>query len=190
MMSALLVSTGVVALAEIGDKTQLLALVLAARFRRPWPICLGILFATLANHAAAGLAGAWAGDLLQGPWLRWILGASFLAVAAWTLIPDTLDADEAPKRRFGAFLTTLICFFLVEIGDKTQIATVALAAQYADIVPVVLGTTLGLMIANVPLVFLGQRAAKRLPLAAIRYVAAAIFATFGLYILAGAAMAG
>ncbi len=189
-MYALLVSTGVVALAEIGDKTQLLALLLAARFRQPWAICSGILFATLANHAAAGLAGLWVGDLLQGPWFRWILGASFLSVAAWTLIPDRLDADQAPTRRAGAFLTTLVSFFLVEIGDKTQVATVALAAQFAALVPVVIGTTLGLMIANGPLVFLGGHMAGRLPLAAIRYVAAAIFAALGATILAGASMAG
>lgn len=189
-MYALLVSTGVVALAEIGDKTQLLALLLAARFRQPWPICLGILFATLANHAAAGLAGLWVGDLLQGPWLRWILGASFLAVAAWTLIPDKFDEDEAPAQRAGAFLTTLVSFFLVEIGDKTQVATVALAAQFAALVPVVIGTTLGLMIANGPLVFLGGHMAGRLPLAAIRYGAAAIFAALGIYVLAGASIPG
>lgn len=189
-MYALLVSTGVVALAEIGDKTQLLALLLAARFRRPWPICLGILFATLANHAAAGLAGLWVGDLLQGPWFRWVLGASFLAVAAWTLIPDKFEDDDAPAQRAGAFLTTLVSFFLVEIGDKTQVATVALAAQFGALVPVVIGTTLGLMVANGPLVFLGGHMAGRLPLAAIRYVAAAIFVALGAYILAGASMAG
>jgi putative Ca2+/H+ antiporter (TMEM165/GDT1 family) len=189
-MYALLVSTGVVALAEIGDKTQLLALLLAARFRQPWAICLGILVATLANHAAAGLAGLWVGDLLQGPWFRWVLGASFLAVAAWTLIPDKFDADEAPAQRTGAFLTTLVSFFLVEIGDKTQVATVALAAQFASLVPVVIGTTLGLMIANGPLVFLGGHMAERLPLAAIRYSAAAIFAALGVYILAGASLVG
>jgi Ca2+/H+ antiporter, TMEM165/GDT1 family len=187
-MYPLLVSTGVVALAEIGDKTQLLALLLAARFRQPWPICLGILFATLANHAAAGLAGLWVGDLLQGPSFRWILGVSFLAVAAWTLIPDKLDGDEGPRRQAGAFMTTLVCFFLVEIGDKTQVATVALAAQFQSLAPVVVGTTLGLMIANVPLVFLGGKAADRLPLAAIRYIAAAIFAGLGVYVLAGAAL--
>jgi putative Ca2+/H+ antiporter (TMEM165/GDT1 family) len=187
-MYALLVSTGVVAVAEIGDKTQLLARLLAARFRQPWAICLGILFATLANHAAAGLAGLWVGELLQGPWMRWVLGASFLAVAAWTLVPDKFSEDEAPTQRAGAFLTTLVSFFLVEIGDKTQVATVALAAQFESLVPVVLGTTLGLMIANGPLVFLGGHFAERLPLAAIRYVAAAIFAVLGLYVLVGAAM--
>src|SRR5262249_12818138 len=127
-------------------------------------------------------------DLLQGPWFRWILGASFLAVAAWTLIPDKFDEDEAPKRQAGAFVTTLVSFFLVEIGDKTQVATVALAAQFNSLVPVVLGTTFGLMLANAPLVFLGGHMAEKLPLAAIRYVAAAIFAVLGVYVLVGAAM--
>src|SRR5690349_18370319 len=147
-MQAFLISTGVVALAEIGDKTQLLALVLAARFRRPLPIIAGILLATLLNHSVAGFAGTLASSLLAGPWMRWLLGLSFLAMAGWALIPDKLD-DGMPKaaNRHGAFLTTLIAFFLVEIGDKTQIATVALAAQFDALVPVVLGTTLGMMVA-------------------------------------------
>lgn len=179
-MEAFLVSTGIVTIAEIGDKTQLLALVLAARFRRPSPIAAGILLATLANHAAAGWLGAWAGDLLQGPALRWILGLSFLAVAVWALFPDRPDEREKPgARRAGAFLTTLVCFFLVEIGDKTQVATVALAATYDALAAVVLGTTLGMMIANLPVVLAGEVVARRLPLRAIRVVAAVSFAVLG-----------
>ncbi len=182
-MESFFVSTGIVALAEIGDKTQLLALVLAARFRRPWPIIWGILFATLLNHAAAAAVGAWAGDLLEGPALRWILGLSFFAVALWALIPDTLDDENLGRRKAGAFLTTLVSFFLVEIGDKTQIATVALAATYEATVAVVLGTTLGMMIANVPAVLIGDRAATRLPLKLIRGFAATAFAALGLFVL-------
>ena len=182
-MESFLVSTGIVALAEIGDKTQLLALVLAARFRRPWPIMAGILFATLLNHAAAAAVGAWAGDFLHGPYGRWLLALSFFAVAVWALIPDRLDGDSVGRRRAGAFLTTLVCFFLVEIGDKTQVATVALAATYDAVTAVVLGTTLGMMIANVPAVLIGERAATRLPLRLIRSVAAAAFAALGLFVL-------
>lgn len=184
-VEAFLVSTGVVALAEIGDKTQLLALVLAARFRRAGPIILGILLATLLNHGAAGWIGAWAGSLLHGAWLRWVLGLSFFAVAIWALIPDTLADDRAARRTAGAFLTTLVSFFLVEIGDKTQIATVALAATYDTLPAVVIGTTLGLMIANVPVVMLGDVAATKLPLRAIRMAAAAIFAVLGFLVLLG-----
>ena len=185
-VEAFLVSTGLVTIAEIGDKTQLLALVLAARFRRPWPIAAGILLATLANHAVAALVGSWAGDLLQGPALRWILGLSFLAVAVWALIPDRLgEGEDARARQAGAFLTTLVCFFLVEIGDKTQIATVALAATYDALPAVVLGTTLGMMIANLPVVLLGEALAQRLPLRLIRALAAASFAILGLLILSG-----
>jgi putative Ca2+/H+ antiporter (TMEM165/GDT1 family) len=184
-MHAFLISTGVVALAEIGDKTQLLALVLAARFRQPLPVIAGILVSTLLNHAVAGYAGTLAGELLTGPWMRWILGISFIAMAGWALIPDKLD--EAPKEsgRHGAFVTTLIAFFLVEIGDKTQIATVALAAQFEALVPVVAGTTLGMLLANGPVVLLGGAAADRLPLKLIRAVAAAIFAILGVLILVG-----
>jgi Ca2+/H+ antiporter, TMEM165/GDT1 family len=182
-LESFFVSTGIVALAEIGDKTQLLALVLAARFRRPWPIAWGILFATLLNHAAAAAVGAWAGDLLEGPHLRWILGLSFFAVAIWALIPDRLDDETVGKRKAGAFVTTLVCFFLVEIGDKTQIATVALAATYESVTAVVLGTTLGMMIANLPAVLLGDRAATRLPLKLIRGFAAASFVALGIFVL-------
>ena len=187
LVEAFLVSTGLVTIAEIGDKTQLLALVLAARFRRPWPIALGILLATLANHAAAALIGSVAGDLLQGPALRWILGLSFLAVAVWALIPDKLgDGEGSRARHAGAFLTTLIGFFLVEIGDKTQIATIALAATYEALPAVVLGTTLGMMIANLPVVLAGEALARHLPLRLIRALAAASFAILGLLILSGA----
>jgi putative Ca2+/H+ antiporter (TMEM165/GDT1 family) len=185
-MEAFLVSTGVVAVAEIGDKTQLLALVLAARYRRPLPIILGILVATLANHAlaawAGGLAAAWIGPTA----LRWILGLLFIAMAAWCLIPD--KDSGMPKRAAGAgaFVATLVAFFLVEIGDKTQLATVALAARFETVWLVTLGTTLGMMIANAPVVLFGDAIAKRLPLKAIRIVAALIFATLGLIVLLGA----
>jgi putative Ca2+/H+ antiporter (TMEM165/GDT1 family) len=186
LVQAFLISTGVVALAEIGDKTQLLALVLAARFRRPLPVIAGILIATMLNHGVAGFAGTLAGALLAGPWMRWILGLSFLAMAGWALVPDKLD-DGMPTaaKRHGAFLTTLIAFFLVEIGDKTQIATVALAAQFEALVPVVIGTTLGMLLANVPVILVGGAAADRLPLKLIRAIAAAIFAVLGVLILAG-----
>lgn len=184
-MNAFLVSTGVVALAEVGDKTQLLALVLAATFRRPLPIIAGILLATLANHALAGAAGQWLTRLVSPEALRWILGLSFLAMAAWTLIPDKLDDDASSARRFGAFGTTLIAFFLVEIGDKTQVATVVLAARYESLVQVVLGTTLGMMIANVPAVLLGNFTAEKLPVRAIHIAAALLFALFGIAVLGG-----
>ncbi len=187
-MTPLLVSTGVVALAEIGDKTQLLALVLAARFRRPWPIVMGILLATLANHGLAGLAGAWSAQLFEGPWLRWIVAGSFLAVGIWALIPDRLDDDGTrdERPRFGAFLTTLVAFFLVEIGDKTQVATVALAARYqSDVASVVIGTTIGMMLANAPAVWLGEKLAHRLPLKPIRIAAALVFVVLGLLALSG-----
>ena len=181
-LAPLLVSTGVVAVAEIGDKTQLLALVLAARFRQPWPIVLGILVATLANHAVAGLAGAWFAHLLEGPWLRWIIAGSFVAVGAWALVPDKFEDDDKPAMdRYGAFVTTTIAFFIVEIGDKTQVATVALAGRYAaDVASVVAGTTLGMMLANAPAVWLGDKLAHRLPLKLIRVVAACIFVALGI----------
>lgn len=182
-LEAFLVSTGLVALAEIGDKTQLLALLLACRFRKPIPIVLGILVATLANHAFAGAIGSWITTLLGPELLRWILGVSFLAMAAWMLVPDQIDDTDAASTRFGVFGTTLIAFFLAEMGDKTQIATVALAAQYASFWWVVAGTTLGMMIANVPVVFLGERAAKKLPLKLVHGIAAAIFAVLGLLVL-------
>ena len=181
-LAPLLVSTGVVAVAEIGDKTQLLALVLAARFRQPWPIVLGILVATLANHAVAGLAGAWFAHLLEGPWLRWIIAGSFVAVGAWALVPDKFEDDDKPAmERYGAFVTTTIAFFIVEIGDKTQVATVALAGRYAaDVASVVAGTTLGMMLANAHAVWLGDKLAHRLPLKLIRVVAACIFVALGI----------
>jgi putative Ca2+/H+ antiporter (TMEM165/GDT1 family) len=184
-LEAFLVSTGAVALAEIGDKTQLLALVLAVRYRQPLPIALGILFATLANHALAASLGVWASGMLGGDAMRWIVGVSFLAMAAWTLVPDKLDDKTETTARFGAFGTTLIAFFLVEMGDKTQVATVALAARYASLVAVVAGTTFGMMLANLPVVYLGDRLQNRVPIRAVRGIAAAIFAVLGLLTLAG-----
>ena len=189
-MEALFVSTGVVALAEIGDKTQLLALLLAARFRKPVPIILGILVATLANHACAALLGATVAGLLEGEIFRWLLGASFVAMGLWTLVPDRIDDDEArsgPGERWGPFLATTVAFFLVEIGDKTQIATIALAAQFSSVVMVTAGTTLGMMAANVPAVLIGGFAAERLPLGTIRAIAAALFVLLGILIMLDAA---
>ncbi|MBL8707228.1 MAG: TMEM165/GDT1 family protein [Rhodospirillales bacterium] len=185
-MEAFLVSTGLVAIAEIGDKTQLLAMLLAARFRKPWPIILGIFIATLLNHACASALGALAGHWLDGPWMRWVLGGLFLAFAAWALIPDKLGEDEAPRERShgSVFLATAIAFFLVEMGDKTQVATVALAAQFQAIALVAMGTTLGMMIANAPAVFLGEATARAVPLHLIRWAAAAVFAAVGTWILA------
>ncbi len=188
-MEALLISTGIVALAEIGDKTQLLAFILAAKFRKPWPICLGILLATLANHAFAGALGYWITRTLSPETLRWILGVSFLLMAAWTLIPDKFDEQDARFARLGIFGTTLLAFFLAEMGDKTQIATVALAAQYQSMFWVVCGTTLGMMIANVPAVLLGERLAGRIPTRIVHGLAAAIFALLGLATLLGAGAA-
>jgi Ca2+/H+ antiporter, TMEM165/GDT1 family len=180
-MEAFLVSTGIVALAEMGDKTQLLALILAARFKKPWPIVAGILVATLVNHALAGAAGAWVTTLISPQMLRWILGASFLAMAAWMLIPDKIDADEEEKPpRYGVFFTTVLVFFLAEMGDKTQIATVMLAARYDAIASVVAGTTLGMMLANAPVVWLGERVTRLVPLRAVHIVSALIFAGLGL----------
>ena len=182
MLESLFVPTLIVALAEIGDKTQLLALLLAARFRRPWPIIWGMVVATLANHLAAGAVGNWVAGLLSPALLSWILAASFIAVALWTLIPDKLDDDESSSlKRHGPFLTTLIAFFLAEMGDKTQVATVMLAAQYPHFIMVVLGTTLGMLIANVPVVLAGNFAAERLPLTLIRRLAAIAFAALALY---------
>lgn len=185
-MEAFLISTGIVALAEIGDKTQLLSFLLAAKFRRPWPIIAGILVATLANHALAGAVGSWITTLIGPEALRWVLGLSFLAMAAWILVPDRLDTDGAGFARFGVFGCTLAAFFLAEMGDKTQIATVALAAQYQAFAAVVIGTTLGMMIANVPAVLLGERIAHRMPVAAVHRIAAAIFALLGIATLLGA----
>ena len=185
-MEAFLISTGIVALAEIGDKTQLLSFILAAKFRKPWPICFGILVATLFNHALAGALGAWITSVLGPETLRWILGISFIAMAAWMLIPDKFDENDAKFAKAGVFVTTLIAFFLAEMGDKTQIATIALAAQYQAVVPVVLGTTLGMMIANVPAVILGDRIADRMPVTIVHRVAAAIFLILGIATLLGA----
>ncbi|CEA05952.1 putative transmembrane protein [Pseudomonas saudimassiliensis] len=181
-MEAFFVSTGVVTLAEIGDKTQLLALLLAARFRRPWPIIWGILFATIANHALAGAVGQLIAGLLSDTWLYILLAISFLAVAAWTLVPDKLDEDDTPPiSRYGAFMAALVAFFLAEMGDKTQVATVVLAAQFDAYLWVVLGTTLGMMLANVPVVFLGHAVAGKLPLGLIRGITAVIFLLLGVY---------
>ena len=183
-MEAFFVSTGVVALGEMGDKTQLLAIVLAAMYRRPWPIVAGIFVATLANHAAAGALGGWVAQALGPDVLRWVIGLSFLAMAAWMLVPDTIDGDAAAGRqRFGVFGTTVVAFFLAEMGDKTQIATVALAARYADVVQVVLGTTFGMMLANVPAVFLGDKIAKKVSMRWVHAIAASIFAILGVLTL-------
>ena len=187
-MEALLVSTGVVALAEIGDKTQLLALLLAARFRKPWPIVAGILAATVINHALAGWLGAWIPQLLSPTLLRWGLGLGFLAMAAWMLIPDRVDEDEVRVTdRLGVFGATFVAFFLAEMGDKTQIATVAMAAHYAAVWAVIAGTTLGMLIANMPVVFIGDRLAKRIPMKLVHGIAALLFAGLGLATLLGAA---
>lgn len=183
-MDAFLVSTGIVALAEMGDKTQLLALVLALRYRQPWPIVAGILLATVANHALAGAVGAWVTTVLGPEVLRWVLGASFIAMAVWMLIPDQIDDDDKPSApRFGVFGTTLIAFFLAEMGDKTQVATVMLAARYASTVWVVAGTTLGMMLANAPVVWLGERMTRLLPLTVVHRVSALIFVGLGLWAL-------
>ena len=190
-LQALLVSTGVVALAEIGDKTQLLALVLAAKYRKPVPIILGIFVATLLNHALAGVVGAWVAAAVGPDAMRWILGVSFIAMAAWILVPDKVDDGEAAASpRHGVFLATLVAFFLLEMGDKTQIATVALAAQYASLWAVVAGTTLGMMIANVPAVLLGEVAATKLPMRLVRGIAAALFLLLGVLVLAGVGAGG
>ena len=186
-MEAFLISAGVVALAEIGDKTQLLALVLAARYRKPMPIVLGILVATLLNHALAGSVGAIVARLVDPQVLRWALGISFIAMAAWMLVPDKYEEQQAKPPRFGVFATTLFAFFLLEMGDKTQIATIALAAKYPHLAAVVAGTTLGMMIANVPAVFLGEVAATKLPLRIVRGVCAAVFAVIGVLVLASGA---
>lgn len=185
-MQAFLVSTGIVALAEIGDKTQLLAFILAAKFRKPVPITLGILVATLANHGFAGALGSWITSLMGPEVLRWVLGVSFLGMAIWTLIPDKFEEDDAKLARYGVFGTTFVAFFLAEMGDKTQIATVALAAQYNSFFQVVAGTTLGMMIANVPAVLLGDRIAGRMPVKVVHRIAAAIFAILGFATLLGA----
>lgn len=186
-LEALLTSTLVVAFAEIGDKTQLLAILLASRFKRPWPIVAGILVATLVNHTLAALVGSKLADALDGPTFRYMIAASFLAMAAWALIPDKLEADKDKPARYGAFLTTLVAFFFVEMGDKTQIATAALGARFHDIGLVTAGTTLGMMLANVPAVFLGSALLRIVPLTAVRIGAALLFLLLGLWALAEAA---
>ena len=185
-MEAFLIATGIVALAEIGDKTQLLAFILAAKFRRPLPIVLGIFVATVANHALAGALGTWLTVLMGPATLRWVLGLSFIGMAIWTLIPDKFDENDASLPRFGVFGATLIAFFLAEMGDKTQVATVALAAQYQAFFAVVAGTTCGMMIANVPAVLLGDRIAQRMPVRTVHAIAAALFASLGVATLLGA----
>jgi putative Ca2+/H+ antiporter (TMEM165/GDT1 family) len=185
-MEAFFVSTGIVALAEIGDKTQLLAFVLAARFRRPLPIVAAIFVATIANHAFAAAIGTWITSLMGPELLRWVLGASFLAMAAWTLVPDKLDEEDTQLAKYGVFLTTLIAFFLAEMGDKTQVATVALAARYHSMIAVVAGTTLGMMLANVPAVYFGDRIANKVSLKLVHGIAAIIFAMLGVATLLGA----
>ncbi|MEY4592096.1 MAG: hypothetical protein RIR18_991 [Pseudomonadota bacterium] len=184
-MEAFLISTSVVALAEVGDKTQLLAFILAARFRRPWPIIAGIFLATVANHAGAAAIGQLLNSWLTPEILRWGLGLSFLAMAAWILVPDEIDEEEVPKARWGILGTTFIAFFMAEMGDKTQIATIMLGAQYESMVAVVMGTTLGMMIANVPAVILGDKIATALPVHRVHQIAAAIFAILGLMTLMG-----
>lgn len=187
-MEAFFLSLSIVALAEIGDKTQLLALVLAARFRKPWPIVLGILTATVLNHALAGALGAWLTTQVGADVLRWGLGLSFLAMAGWMLVPDTLDDDAASQRSpaLGVFGTTVLAFFLAEMGDKTQVATVMLAARYPGyLLWVVLGTTFGMLLANAPVVWLGERITRLLPLRAVRRASALIFAVLGLLALSG-----
>jgi putative Ca2+/H+ antiporter (TMEM165/GDT1 family) len=185
-MDAFLVSTGIVALAEIGDKTQLLAFLLAAKFRRPLPIILAILVATVVNHAFAAAAGAWVASAMGPNVMRWVLGVSFLVMAAWIMVPDKIDEDEASLAKYGVFLTTLVAFFLAEMGDKTQIATVALAARYDSTIAVVAGTTFGMMLANVPAVLFGERISRNMPLKLVHGIAALMFALLGIGTLLGA----
>lgn len=184
-MEAFLVSTGIVALAEMGDKTQLLSLVLAARFRKPWPIVWGIFAATLANHALAGALGSWVTQVLGPEVLRWVLGLSFIAMAGWMLIPDKLDEDDGARAapRLGVFGTTLVAFFLAEMGDKTQVATVMLAAQFQAWGPVVVGTTLGMMIANAPVVWFGERITRKVPIKLVHTIGALVFLVLGVLAL-------
>ncbi len=186
-LDAFAVSTGVVALGEIGDKTQLLALLLAARYRAPRPIIAGIFVATLANHAAAAALGAWLTRAVDPQWMRWLLGASFIAVALWMLVPDRADAikGDAAQGPLGIFGITVVAFFFAEMGDKTQIATVMLAARYDALLTVTAGTTLGMMIANVPAVLLGERAVRLMPVQWVHRIAALVFAAIGLAVLAG-----
>ncbi len=186
-MESLLVSTGVVALAEIGDKTQLLAFILAARFKKPLPIILGILAATVINHGLAGALGAWITSTISPEVLRWVLGASFIGMAIWTMIPDKIEEEETQvAQRFGIFGATFITFFLAEMGDKTQIATIAMAAHYSAPLMVVIGTTLGMLIADVPAVFAGDKLANKIPMKLVHSIAAAVFALLGVATLMGA----
>ena len=183
-LEAFLVSTGIVALAEMGDKTQLLSLVLAARFRKPWPIVLGIFAATLVNHALAGALGSWVTGLLGPDVLRWVLGGSFIAMALWMLVPDKLDEDEAGTGpRYGVFVTTVVAFFLAEMGDKTQVATVMLAAQFNAWAAVVAGTTLGMMLANAPVVWFGDAITRRVSIRLVHQVGAVVFLVLGVLAL-------
>ena len=183
-MEALYISTGVVALAEMGDKTQLLAFILAARFKKPVPIILGILLATLVNHGLAGALGAWITSVISPDTMRWVLGLSFIAMAIWTLIPDKIEEEEAQvAQKLGVFGATLVTFFLAEMGDKTQIATVALAAHYGAPLLVVIGTTLGMLIADVPAVFVGSKFADKIPMKLVHSIAAGIFAIMGVLTL-------
>jgi Ca2+/H+ antiporter, TMEM165/GDT1 family len=185
-VEAFIASLGMVSLAEMGDKTQLLSFVLAARFAgRHWPIIAGIFLATIANHLCAAFVGDWVAAKVSASLMRWSLGITFLAFAGWALIPDTLDEDKRQPARYGAFLTTLVLFFIAEIGDKTQLATVALGAKFANLAAVTLGTTLGMMVANVPAVLIGEKLAQKFPLSRMRFVAAAFFAVFGVLILLG-----
>jgi len=183
-VEALLVSTGVVALAEIGDKTQLLAFLLAARFRKPLPIIAGILCATLVNHGLAGALGAWITSVVSPEFMRWVLGLSFLGMAVWTMIPDKIEAEEAEvARHLGVFGATFVTFFLAEMGDKTQLATVALAAHFGAALMVVIGTTLGMLLADVPAVLVGNKFAAKIPMKLVHSIAAGIFALMGLLTL-------
>ncbi len=184
LMEALFVSTGVIALAEIGDKTQLLAFILAARFKKPVPIIAGILAATLLNHGIAGVFGAWITTVISPDVMRWVLGGSFIAMAIWTLIPDKIEEEETQiANRLGVFGATFVTFFLAEMGDKTQIATVAMAAHYAAPFLVIMGTTLGMLIADVPAVFVGNKFAAKIPMKLVHSIAAGIFAVMGLLTL-------
>ena len=183
-MEAFLVSIGIVALAEIGDKTQLLTLVLAARYKKPWPIVAGIFVATLVNHGIAGAVGAWLTQVIGPDAMRWILGVSFIAMAAWMLIPDNLDDEDTAAKKFGGvFVTTTVLFFFVEIGDMTLVATVALAARFQSLASVVMGTTIGMLLANAPVAFFGDALAKRVPVRAVHIVTALIFAGLGIAVL-------
>lgn len=183
-MQPLITSFSMVAIAEIGDKTQLLSFVLATRFLgQHWRVIAGIFVATILNHACAAAAGGWFAAHVTPELMRWILGLSFLGLAAWALVPDTLDDDDAKVSKYGAFLTTVGLFFLAEMGDKTQLATVALGARYSSLTMVTIGTSLGMMAANIPAVLIGEKLAKRFPLSKMRFVAAAMFAVFGILIL-------